>query len=168
MTLRRAEKGDIPTLGHFSRAVFIECFGHLYSPENLNTFLNDKHSDAYYTGLLHSGDSEVWLLEEEGTLQGYIQYGAVTLPVDVTEDDCEIHRIYITQHTRSKGTGRMLMHHAMQALAQAGKKTIYLGVWSQNTRALGFYNSLGFEKCGEYLFYVGDHADEEWILRKAI
>jgi ribosomal protein S18 acetylase RimI-like enzyme len=40
-------------------------------------------------------------------------------------------------------------------------------VWSENTRALRFYAEYGFTKLGQYQFMVGDHADQEWIMRRS-
>jgi hypothetical protein len=45
---------------------------------------------------------------------------------------------------------------------------IYLGVYSENLRAIKFYNRFGFERAGEYYFEVGDCRDFEFIFREAV
>lgn len=168
MTLRRATREDIPALSRFSQHIFIECFGHLYTRDNLDFFLREKHSEAYYEKVVGAPEVEIWLLEEEGALLGYIKYGYVEVPVEFGPEDAEIHRIYIAAGKRGSGAGRALMEHAMDAMREQGKKTVYLGVWSENIAAQRFYSSLGFEKCGEYLFYIGTHADDEWIMKREL
>jgi hypothetical protein len=43
----------------------------------------------------------------------------------------------------------------------------FAGVWSENWRAHGFYmKKMGYVKCGEYDYKVGQCVDREWILRE--
>jgi ribosomal protein S18 acetylase RimI-like enzyme len=44
---------------------------------------------------------------------------------------------------------------------------LYIGVWSENFGAQRFYGRLGFTRIGKYGFPVGDHIDQEFILRRA-
>jgi ribosomal protein S18 acetylase RimI-like enzyme len=41
---------------------------------------------------------------------------------------------------------------------------IYIGVYSENHRAIAFYNKYRFEKVGEYIYEVGKNRDREFIL----
>lgn len=144
----------------------MECFGYLYTPENLNPFLQQWHSEEYYAKELVKPDHGILLAGEGNDLLGYIQTGSVNLPIASAPEDGEIRRLYCTANARGKGIGRRLMETAINQLETKGSRRLFLGVWEENKGAQRFYRSFGFEKCGEYLFYVGRHADQEWIMRR--
>ena len=47
------------------------------------------------------------------------------------------------------GNGRKLMHTLFDALTRAGSPGVHLGVGTRNTRAVGFYEHIGFERLAE-------------------
>lgn len=58
------------------------------------------------------------------------------------------------------------MEWAMNYFRSINTDEIYVSVFSENPRAIRFYQKYGFEKIGEYGFPVGDQVDLEWIMRK--
>ena len=64
------------------------------------------------------------------------------------------------------GWGGRLMDTAMDWLERDGPRTLWVGVWSENTGAQRFYARRGFVPVGEYLFHVGEARDREFILRR--
>lgn len=166
MQIRPATIDDLKPLTALSAGTFVECFGYLYTAENLNAFLKKWHSEDYYSQQLQKPDHGILLAEEGAELLGYIQTGEVKLPTAFNPEDAEIQRLYCAANSRGKGIGRRLMQTAIDKLEFNGRKRIFLGVWEENHGAQRFYRSFGFEKCGEYLFYVGEHADQEWIMMR--
>ena len=49
--IRRATPADAATLVALGTFTFIETFGHLYTPEDLQAFLDESHSEAAYAAL---------------------------------------------------------------------------------------------------------------------
>ena len=50
--IRRATPDDIPALAELGATTFVETFGHLYRPEDLQSFLEESHSEAAYARVL--------------------------------------------------------------------------------------------------------------------
>jgi ribosomal protein S18 acetylase RimI-like enzyme len=60
----------------------------------------------------------------------------------------EIFACYVDPDWWRKGTGRLLMDHALEALARDGRDDVTLWVLEGNDRARRFYSSLGFAPDG--------------------
>ena len=71
--------------------------------------------------------------------------------------------IAVRKRYRGLGIGRAMMEHLMEWAIEHGARKLWLSVFSTNTRAVSFYESLGFrEECrkkGQYLV-KGEYVDE--------
>lgn len=166
--IRRANPEDAPALAEIGAATFTETFAHLYSQRDLNNFLTESHSEAYYRAKLADPRYALWVVEGPGGgLIGYAQAGPCDLPHPEVTDSCgELKRIYFRQGHQGGGQGGRLMQMVFDWLESQGRKRIWIGVWSENHGAQRFYAARGFEKVGEYEFPVGDTRDHEFILRR--
>lgn len=167
-TIRRATPADAVLLSELGTATFIETFGHLYTPEDLQAFLDESHTEAAYAKVLaEDAPYALWLAERDGRAIGYAQAGPCTLPhADVQSNDGEIKRLYLRGEAQGDGSGRALMDAAMAWLLAGGPRTLWLSVWSENFGAQRFYARYGFEFASEYHFIVGEQRDREFIYRR--
>lgn len=168
MRIRRATPADAAVLAALGAATFVETFGHLYTPEDLRTFLEESHSIAAYAKVLADPAYALWLAEDAvGRAIGYAQAGPCGLPHDdVRPEDGELKRLYVRAGTQNAGTGRALMDAAMAWLLHDGPRTLWVSVWSENVGAQRFYARYGFAFAGEYAFIVGQQRDREFIYRR--
>lgn len=167
VTVRRAALADAATLAELGTATFIDTFGHLYTPEDLQAFLDESHMPAAYAQVLANGEYALWIAEQDGQAVGYAQAGPCGLPhADVQPGDGELKRLYLRADAQNAGAGRKLMDAAMAWLLQDGPRTLWLSVWSENFGAQRFYARYGFEFAGEYAFIVGEQRDREFIYRR--
>ena len=113
--------------------------------------------------------ARAWLAEAGRAPVGYVVLADSTLVVrDPVPGDLEIKRIYLLQRFHGTGTGRALMDAALGAARELGAGRVLLGVYSRNTRALGFYEKAGFRLAGERRFQVGNHQYEDVILARDV
>ncbi|MCC7095862.1 MAG: GNAT family N-acetyltransferase [Thermomonas sp.] len=167
-SIRRAVPADAAVLAELGTATFVETFGHLYAPTDLQAFLEESHSIAAYEQVLADASGyALWIAECDGRAIGYAQAGPCGLPhTDVRPEDGEIKRLYLRREAQSGGVGRALMDAAMAWLLHDGPRTLWLSVWSENFGAQRFYARYGFAFVGEYEFIVGDQRDREFIYRR--
>ena len=168
LTIRRATPDDADTVSRLAARTFIETFGHLYEPEDLQAFLDDAYAPEKQRVILSHPDYAVWLLEDAGEAVGHAAAGPGGLPhPDVAPGDGELKRLYLLASHQSGGWGGRLFDTAMEWLERDGPRTLWIGVWSENFGAQRFYSRRGFERVGEYLFPVGRARAREFILRRA-
>jgi ribosomal protein S18 acetylase RimI-like enzyme len=166
-TIRRAGAADAEALAAIGVATFLETFGHLYPQRDLEHYLHEAYNLARTEADLADPAKASWLVEVDGQVVGYATAGPCALPhPDVTAGCGEVKRIYVARTHQGSGLAARLFSEATAWLERDGPRPIWLGVWSENHRALKFYARHGFQKAGEYDFHVGDTVDREYILRR--
>jgi ribosomal protein S18 acetylase RimI-like enzyme len=66
------------------------------------------------------------------------------------------------------GAGAELMHASLQAAAASGAAGIWLGVNSQNARAIRFYRKSGFGKVGTKSFQLGKTLEHDFVMERVL
>jgi ribosomal protein S18 acetylase RimI-like enzyme len=174
-TIRRATPADAATLAVLGAQTFIETFGHLYRPEDLQAFLGESHTEAAYARVLTDPAYALWIAEDDaapeqdraGRAIGYAQAGRCGLPhPDVRPEDGELKRLYVLADAQNGGLGAKLFAQVLSWLERDGPRTVWLSVWSENHGAQRFYARHGFEFVGEYEFVVGTQRDREFLFRR--
>lgn len=168
MRIRRATVDDAATLSSLAGRTFTETFGHLYPPEDLAFFLAGAYPPEKQAVILGHPRYAVWLLEDEdGVAVGHAAAGPCGLPhADVQPGDGELKRLYVLASHQNGGWGGQLFAEAERWLLRDGPRTLWIGVWSENSGAQRFYARHGFGKVGTYEFPVGRVRDLEFILRR--
>ncbi len=160
--LRKARISDAPALAAFAQRVFAETFHYVsYSAEDLQQYFQTLLSADYFRAAARDGG--LWLAETaENTIAGYAQVRALSLPIEhPSAHNIELTRLYLDAPWQGTGLADRLMQ---QALEPYPNHAVYLTVYSENPRGLRFYEKRGFKIIGEYTYYVGSHADAEWIM----
>jgi ribosomal protein S18 acetylase RimI-like enzyme len=167
-TIRRATLDDAAALAELGAATFTETFGHLYPPEDLQTFLATAHVVETWRGTLADPQRAVWVVElSDGRKIGFLAVGPCKLPVAHREPAAgEIQQLYLLAQFHDLRVGTRLMDAGLEWLDAQGQAPVYVGVWSENHRAQRFYARYGFRKVGEYGFPVGNTIDREFIFKR--
>lgn len=164
---RRASASDAQALAALGAATFTETFGHLYPPQDLQSFLDESHTAQAWTQKLTDPHRATWLATLDAAAVGFIIVGSCKLPVENLQPMAgEIQQLYVLARHQNLRLGTQLMSFGMAWLEAAGYAPLYVGVWSENFGAQRFYGRYGFGKVGEYGFPVGGTVDSEFILRR--
>ena len=167
LQIRRATPDDAEAVSAIAIATYTETFGDSYPPQDLSGFLDNHYAVQPQQRELGDPRSAVWLLEDAGRAVGYLAAGPNTLPhAGSAPGDIELKRLYVLASHQGGGHGARLMEAFMQWLDHPMRRTLWVGVWSENFGAQRFYARYGCRKVGEYDFVVGDSVDLEFILRR--
>jgi len=153
-------------LSEIGAATFVETFGHLYSPENLQAFLASDHSVDVCNKILSDPAYGVWTALIDGKLAGYLVAGPSGLPVDGDPPNAgELKRLYVYKEWQNAGIGVRMLRPAL-AWLDVHFDRVFLSVYAHNHGAQRLYGRYGFMKIQDYFFMVGDHADPEFIFER--
>ncbi len=172
MTPRLAHPRDTAALARLKlatfRETFVDEFAIPYPPGELSLFEDASYAPAVVADELADTDRATWVVEANGRMVGYAQVGPCKLPhPEVRRDAGELYQLYIEKAAQGSGVGKQLLAVAVAHLADTRPGFVWLGVWSGNLQAQGFYRRHGFAKVGEYRFPVGRNwFDDEFIFRR--
>lgn len=161
---RDATAADLPAIDALFRESFVATFGHLYVPEDLAAFLGQFTLEAW-TREFHSADHRFRIAEDEQGLTGYAKIGDLTLPAQTEAKTVELRQLYLTERAKGNGTAQALMDWVLDTARERGAGELWLSVYVDNHRARRFYERYGFETQGLYAFKVGNHLDEDHLMR---
>jgi ribosomal protein S18 acetylase RimI-like enzyme len=167
ISFRRATLDDAAALAELAATTFTETFGHLYPPEDLQTFLVESHSLESWHRTLADSERAIWLVVLDDVSIGFIAVGACKLPIDNREPTAgEVQMLYVLATHHNLRLGSRLMDLGLEWLQAQHRKPLYVGVWSENFGAQRFYARYGFKRVGEYGFRVGGTVDHEFIFKQ--
>jgi ribosomal protein S18 acetylase RimI-like enzyme len=164
VTYRIASVADAPALAALGAQTFTDTFGHLYQPDDLAIFLQNHTVDSW-TRELADPAFEVRVAERDGVLVGYVKLGPPHLPFEPRGEAAELRQLYVIEEMKGQGVAPALMDWAIERARDRRADHLYLSVFTDNHRARRFYEKLGFEAEGTYHFMVGNHADDDIVMR---
>lgn len=165
----KIDKAKVHDLQQVARKSFIETFAEYNSESDLNTYLNNNLGLNQLTKEIENLNSQFYLVYHNSKPIAYLKLNIYSAQTENRGDEyIEIERIYILKEFKGKGIGKELMKLAEQIGQEMSKSKIWLGVWEKNLDAIQFYTKMGFIKCGEHLFVLGEDKQTDWIMEKFI
>lgn len=164
VTYRTARPDDAAALAELGAATFVDTFGHLYQPDDLALFLTSHTPDAWAKELADPAFA-VRIAEQGGRMVGYAKLGPPHLPFEPRGEAAELRQLYVLDEHKGAGVARTLIDWVIDQARDRRADHLYLSVFTENHRARRFYEKIGFEAEGSYAFMVGNHADEDIVMR---
>lgn len=166
ITYRDGIAGDGAAVAALFRDSFVATFGHLYAAGDLASFLAALTPEAFEAELAGPGFA-FRLAEEGGQLAGFAKIGPDDLP-GAREGAIELYQLYLLEPFKGRGIAAALMDWAIAEARARGAPEMRLTVYIGNHRARRFYERYGFVETGKYAFMVGNHVDDDRIMRLAL
>jgi ribosomal protein S18 acetylase RimI-like enzyme len=166
--VRPAAPEDADAVALVGAATFLESYAGVIDGAALVRHCAEKQTGPVYAKAIADPAQRLWLARLDGAPVGYLHLTPPDLPVPVQAGDLEIKRIYVLSRLHGTGLGRILLGMAEDHAREHGARTLLLGVYKQNHRALGFYGRMGFERVGERAFDVGGVTYDDWVLGKTV
>ena len=116
----------------------------------------------------------VLLIDAGGALRGY------SLLVDRPAQDpdvasaltilpsAELSKCYVHPDHHGLGAAAELMHASIESAAATGAAGMWLGVNSENAKAIRFYEKSGFRRVGTKSFRLGSAVEHDFVMERAV
>ncbi|MFY9635093.1 MAG: GNAT family N-acetyltransferase [Cellulosimicrobium cellulans] len=173
-TIRKATTDDAGALADLAAVTFPLACPPSSSPEDIATHLANTLSEDHFRGYLTDPNTLILVLDVEGVLRGYsLLVNRQAQDPDVAEaltlgPSIELSKCYVHPEHHGLGAAAELMHASLEAATAAGAAGIWLGVNSQNARAVRFYEKSGFRKVGSKSFRLGTTVEHDFVMERAV
>jgi GNAT superfamily N-acetyltransferase len=163
--IRRSEPADAPALADFAARMFADTFGPYNRPEDMAAHLADRFGVHQQAGEIADPKILTFLVEAEDRLIGYTQIRRIPPPGCVTgEEPVELGRFYVDRPWQGRGLAQRLMAVVWEAAKGLNGRTLWLGVWEGNPRAIAFYEKCGFRDVGSQEFLLGADLQTDCVM----
>jgi len=167
--LRRLTPADLPALQKLSRQTFTETFADSNTEEDMQQYLSESFSTAKLGAELSNDGSVFYGAESGGEMIGYLKVNFGDAQTELKDSEgMEIERIYVVRDFLGKKVGSMLYDKAVEMARMKGLKYVWLGVWEENARAMGFYKKYGFVEFDRHVFKLGSDEQTDIMMKRVL
>ncbi len=156
MTLRRSRLSDASSIA----AISIEVWLGTYIKKGVSAFFADyaltEFTTAKTKALISDPSQFILVSENEDGIDGFMRISdGCKAPVEGCSK-MEISTLYVQPRHHGKGIGKRLLTGAFEYAKQTNSTSVWLTTNAENTPAISFYLSQGFEHVGETHFCIQD------------
>jgi diamine N-acetyltransferase len=169
IALRRATPADAARLAAFAATAFADTFAEHNRPADMAAYVAAAFGEPMQHAELTDPHCTVFLAERDGEIAGYAMLREGPPPACVHDPSAiEIARLYAAQRWIGAGIGALLMQRCLVEGASRGRRTIWLGVWERNVRAIGFYQRWHFSIVGSQPFQLGSDLQNDRVMTRRV
>ncbi|MFP3591412.1 GNAT family N-acetyltransferase [Chryseobacterium sp. SIMBA_038] len=159
-------ENELVKLQEIGRKTFAETFSENNTEECMAEYLEISFSTEKLTVELNDGNSEFYFAKLDNEVIGYLKLNKGSSQTEIKgENALEIERIYVTKDFHGKKVGQILYNKAIEIAKEKEVDYVWLGVWENNSRAIGFYKKNGFVEFDKHIFRFGNE-DQTDIMMK--
>lgn len=163
------DDNSIVALQQIGRKTFYETFAPVNSEENMSQYLEEKFSPSKLANELSNPLSAFYFALLKGEPIGYLKINFGNAQTELKDaNSLEIERIYVLQEYHGRKVGQLLYEKAMEVAIQQKVDYVWLGVWEENKRAIGFYSKNGFVAFDRHIFKLGDDEQTDIMMKKSL
>jgi ribosomal protein S18 acetylase RimI-like enzyme len=164
--IRRGEARDAEALAAFASRTFADTFAAANRPEDIAAYLPSAYGIRQQSVELASEDIVTLIMETDlDTMVAYAMIRRGSVPDRVVgEAPVELWRFYVDRSWHGRGLAQRLMAAVLDGAVKLRARTLWLGVWERNERAIAFYEKCGFHDVGAHDFWVGADRQTDRIM----
>lgn len=167
--IARVTEDEIYSLQDIGCRTFYETFSDTNTEENMQQYLQESFEVSKLLAELRNVNSRFYFAKFDGNIIGYLKLNTADAQTEsVMPDALEIERIYVAKEFHGKKVGQLLYDKAIEVAQELGQKSIWLGVWEENARAIQFYKKNGFIEFDRHIFRMGDDEQTDLMMKKML
>lgn len=173
-SIRKATTDDAGALAALAAVTFPLACPPSASPVDIAAHLASTLSEHHFQSYLRDPEVTILVVEAGGALRGYsLLVNRPAADPDVASalkvlPSVELSKCYVHPEHHGLGAAAELMQASLHAAVEIGGRGVWLGVNSQNARAIRFYEKSGFRKVGTKSFRLGSTVEHDFVLERAV
>jgi len=157
---RKATLHDASAISSVLKDVFKETYASVLTKEVLDKHLSKELSaGAIQKDLILAS---YFVIEDQQAVQ------AVLKLLRHNDKQIEIAKLYVSKNARALGLGACLVEQAFVWSSEQGAESVFLKVWEENLKAIGFYERQGFAKQGMTEVWVDTVVFKDFLMEKKL
>jgi diamine N-acetyltransferase len=161
-TLRSAGPQDVELYRAAADRFFRDTYGHdAHHAKVMDQHCGDNFGAGIIAAQLSDPDVTALIAELGSATVGLAQWR-------IDGDAVELERIYVDRACHGTGLGKALLAAVAADATRRGKRSLYLGVWDRNERAIAFYRRQGFVVTGTVDFLLAGAAQTDLLMRREL
>ncbi|VXC23132.1 GNAT family N-acetyltransferase [Arthrobacter sp. 9V] len=169
-TIRTATTHDAGKLAELAAVTFPLACPPGSSPADIQAHLEKTLSEANFKDYLADANITILVLDDDGQLNGYTML--IAKPAsdpDVASvlsvlPSTELSKCYVHPEHHGKGAAARLIQASLTSAADKGAAGVWLGVNSENAKAIRFYEKSGFQRVGTKSFKLGTTVEHDFVM----
>ena len=158
MQIRKAQPADAEVIALLGRITFSETFGYLFvdHASDLRAYLDRTFAVAKIRHSIEQPENTYWLASIDALPVGYAKLKfpspAAMLPAGSV---AQLQKIYVLKEFLGQGIGKPLFASVLEQASSLKIDSLWLDVLKENSRAIRFYERLGFKALGDEAYAIG-------------
>jgi len=168
-TIRRATANDAGRLAELAARTFSDTYAAYNDPADMAVHISARYGPSKQAEELADAGSTYIVAELADQLIGYAYLVSQQAPGDVALDaPVEVVRFYVASPWHGRGVAQGLMEACVAEARRQGGRTLCLGVWQENARAIAFYQRAGFTIVGTTAFQLGSQRQLDHVMAMSL
>ena len=152
---------ELPLVSAMAAKIWPDAYRDINSPEQTAYMLEMMYSPEAMKKDIAEGIVYAWIHCEDEPV-GFLAAGPVSYG-----EICFLHKCYVLTEAQGSGSGKAALKLLFARLREAGTPVLKLRVNRRNSRAIGFYQTLGFAIEAEDVLDIGEgFVMEDYIMAK--
>ena len=154
--IRLASVEDIPVLCRLGAATFRETYRPISDPAEVDEYADEHFTADKVAAWFRKPCARTLLASVGDEPVGYAHLRHAKVPACVDDRKAiELSRLYLLGTAQGTGLGTSMMATVLAQAAELEARTVWLGAYKRNLRALAFYARHGFARVGTHDFEFG-------------
>jgi len=164
--IKPAGRPEADLIADIARKTFMETYGEMNTPENMEVYLNSQFSDEKLLEELQHPRTRFFLAYLDGIPAAFTKVRDDRKAKKLEEIKAiEIQRIYVLQEYQGFSLGKAMLDMIKELARKDGYQTIWLQVWQKNNKAIRFYQKAGFTVFETASFLLGSSSQQDFLMR---
>lgn len=164
--IKKAQSQDWEVLQDIGCKTFFETYAEKNTEKNMQEYLRERFSKEQMLKELTDKNSEFYFALVDHNVAGYLKLNTGTAQTEIQNQPAlEIERIYVLNAFQNQKIGLQLLQYAVNCAKAKGAAYVWLGVWEENPKAIGFYTKHGFVAYGTHIYRVGKEDQKDFMMR---